>query len=103
MSKYVSGLIKRPKTGGGFGWHIDKRIKDYGRLCESTGTDDAEEAARYLAKRIDEIRNPKTFGVRPRRLFRQAATKYLEDFSHKPGISRAATALKDMDEFIGDK
>ena len=35
-------------------------------------------------------------------MFWQAATKYLEDFSHKPGISRAATALKDMDEFIGD-
>src|SRR5579864_6723573 len=103
MSKHVPGLIKRPKAGGGFEWHIDKRIKDYGRLCESTGTDDAEEAARYLAKRIEEIRNAKTFGVRPRRLFRQAATKYLEDFSHKPGISRAATALKDMDEFIGDK
>jgi len=103
MSKYVPGLIRRPKASGGFEWHIDKRIKDYGRLCESTGTDDAEEAARYLAKRIDEIRNAKTFGVRPRRLFRQAATKYLEDFAHKPGISRAATALKDMDEFIGDK
>jgi integrase len=103
MSKYVPGLIRRPKAGGGFEWHIDKRIKDYGRLCESTGTDDAEEAARYLAKRIDEIRNARAFGVRPRRLFRQAATKYLEDFAHKPGISRAATALKDMDEFIGDK
>jgi len=62
MSKHVPGLIKRPKAGGGFEWHIDKRIKDYGRLCESTGTDDAEEAARYLAKRIDEIRNAKTLG-----------------------------------------
>ena len=41
--------------------------------------------------------------MRPRRTFREAATKYLTDFSHKPGISRAATALKDMDKFIGDR
>ncbi len=43
------------------------------------------------------------FGLRPRRTFREAATKYLRDFAHKPGIGRAATALKDMDKFIGDK
>jgi len=30
MSKRVPGLIRRPKTGGGFEWHIDKgsRIMD---------------------------------------------------------------------------
>jgi len=103
MSKRVPGLIRRPKAGGGFEWHIDKRIKNHGRLCEGTGTDDEEEASEYLAKRLDEIRKAKVFGVRPRRIFREAATKYLQDFSHKPGISRAATALKDMDKFIGDK
>jgi integrase len=70
---------------------------------KATGTDDEEKASAYLAKRIEEIRSAKVFGVRPRRTFREAATKYLTDFSHKPGISRAATALKDMDRFIGDK
>lgn len=103
MSKRVPGLIRRPKAGGGFEWHIDKWIKNHGRLCESTGTDDEQEAARYLAKRIEESRNAKVFGIRPRRIFREAATKYLTDFSHKPGIGRAATALKDLDKFIGDK
>jgi integrase len=103
MSKRVPGLIKRPKAGGGFEWHIDKRIKNHGRLCDSTGTDDEEKAAAYLTKRLEEIRSAKVFGIRPRKTFREAATKYLTDFAHKPGISRAATALKDMDKFIGDK
>lgn len=103
MSKRVPGLIKRPKANGGFEWHIDKWIKDHGRICESTGTDDEEQAARILAIRIDEIRNAKVFGVRPKRIFRQAATRYLKDNLHKPGIGRAATALKDLDPFIGDK
>jgi hypothetical protein len=64
----------------------------------------AREATIHPGNKLDEaMRTAKAFGVRPRRLFRQAATKYLEDFSHKPGISRAATALKDMDGFIGGK
>ena len=45
-----------------FEWHIDKRIKRFGRLCESTGTSDEEEAARYLARRIDEIRQATIYG-----------------------------------------
>ena len=103
MSKRVPGLIRRPKSGGGFEWHIDKRIKGHGRLCESTGTDDEDRAAQILARRVEEIRSAEVFGVRPRRIFREAATRYLNEFAHKPGIGRAATALKDMDPFIGDK
>jgi hypothetical protein len=103
MSKRTPGLYKRPRAGGRHEWHIDKCIRGYGRICESTGTDDEEEANRYLEHRIKEIRNAVTYGVRPKRTFRQAATKYLETYKGKPGISRQATAVKDLDPFIGDK
>ena len=32
----LPGLKKRFRTTGAFEWHIDKRIKGFGRLCEST-------------------------------------------------------------------
>ena len=103
MSKRrTAGLRKRFREGGAFEWHIDKRIKRFGRLCESTGTSDEEEAARYLARRIEEIRQATIYGTRPRRKFRQAATRYLTDFAWKRSIERDARALKDMDPFIGD-
>ena len=102
MSKRTPGLYRRPKAGRQE-WHIDKWIKHHGRLCESTGTDDEEEAKRYLEKRVREIREAVVFGVRRKRTFREAATKYLRDYSHKPSIGRSALALKDMDPFIGDK
>jgi hypothetical protein len=95
MSKRTPGLYRRPKSGRQE-WHIDKWIKHHGRLCESTGTDDEEEAKRYLEKRVREIREAVVFGVRRKRTFREAATKYLRDFSHKPSIGRSALALKDM-------
>ena len=102
MSKRTPGLYRRPKAGRQE-WHIDKWIKHHGRLCESTGTDDEEEAQRYLEKRVREIREAVVFGVRRKRTFREAATKYLTDYAHKPSIGRSALALKDMDPFIGDK
>jgi integrase len=102
MSKRTPGLYRRPKAGRQE-WHIDKWITHHGRLCESTGTDDEEEAQRYLEKRVREIREALVFGVRRKRTFREAATKYLMDYAHKPSIGRSALALKDMDPFIGDK
>jgi len=102
MSKRTPGLYRRPKAGGRE-WHIDKWIRHHGRLCESTGTDDEEEAKRYMEQRIREIREALVYGVRRKRTFREAATKYLTDYAHKPSIGRSALALKDMDPFIGDK
>ena len=103
MSKRgIPGLKKRFRTTGAFEWHIDKRIKGFGRLCESTGTSDEEEAARYLARRIEEIRQAAIYGTRPRRKFREAATRYLTEFAWKRSIERDARALKDLDPFVGD-
>ena len=52
MAQSICGLLKRRREDGRYVWHIDKRVRRYGRLCESTGTADREEAERYLAHRI---------------------------------------------------
>lgn len=83
-------------------WHIDKRVRGYGRICESTGTGDKEEAERYLRLKLTEIREASVYGVRPRRRFREAATKYLLDNQHMPSISDCAMHMKQLDPFIGD-
>jgi hypothetical protein len=88
--KRTPGLIKR----GGI-WHVDKKIRAR-RLCESTGTGDREEAERYLARRIDEIRQAEVYGVRPKRTFRQAATKHLNE-CRKASLADDAKWLKEFD------
>ena len=93
----TTGLICRNGV-----WHIQKRIKGYGRLCESTGTRDYEEAERYLIFRINELRNASLYGVRPVRIFREAATKYLLENRNMPSIEDSASVLKIVDPFIGD-
>ena len=52
MAKKSPGLQKRGRL-----WWIDKRLKGFGRLCESCGTDRLSEAEQYLARRQEEIRN----------------------------------------------
>jgi integrase len=99
----MPGLYKRVRTDGSFEWKIDKRIPRYGRICESTGTSDYDEAEKYLARKLEEIRAATIYGVRPKRTFREAATKFLNDHTRRRGISRDATALKNLDPYIGDK
>ena len=76
MSKRTPGLKKRGQNGI---WTIDKRIKGYGRLYESTGTRDLAEAEQHLAFRLEQIRQEVFYGKRPDFSFREAATKYLLD------------------------
>ena len=89
------GLIK---IGGV--WHIDKWIRGR-RLCESTGTRELKEAEACLAKRIEELRQTTVYGVRPRRTFRTAATKYLNE-TRKRSLERDAQDLKAVDAWIGE-
>jgi integrase len=93
--KHTPGLYKRNGI-----WHIDKQIRG-NRLCESTGTSNLNEAEAYLAHRIEEIRQAQVYGVRPRRTFRQAATKYLME-ENKRSLSRDAQDLKSVDPYIGE-
>ncbi|MEH6544598.1 MAG: tyrosine-type recombinase/integrase [Porticoccaceae bacterium] len=99
MSKRTQGLYQRGQQSI---WHIDKSVKGYGRIQESTGTSELEEAKRYLIHRLEEIRKASVYGIRPERSFRQAATKFLLDNQHKRSIDRYAQSLRMMDPFIGD-
>ncbi len=92
----MPGLTKR----GGV-WHIDKQIKGYGRLRESSGTTNLKEAERYLIHRLEEIRLAEVYGVRPTRTFEQAAVKYLEEYRYKRSIERDVIALKIVMPYIG--
>ena len=94
--KRTPGLLLRGNT-----WHIDKVI--YGRrVVESTRTSDRQEAENYLAHRIEEIRQASVYGVRPKRLFKEAAAKYLQENMHKRSIGDDASRLKGLLPFIGN-
>lgn len=96
-------MAKSSKTPGltkiGEIWHIDKRVRGR-RLCESTGTSYLREAEIYLTKRLEEIRKAETFGERPVRTFRKAATKYLNE-TVKRSLDRDAQDIKLIMPYIG--
>ena len=82
-------------------WHIEKQVLGQ-KICESAGTSDLKTAELILARRIEEIRQAKVFGVRPARIFRQAATCFLEENIHLAGIGDYALHLRQLDPYIGD-
>lgn len=100
MTKMIRGLNKRFRVDGSHIWYIDKRVKRYGRLCESTGTADRKEAERYLLHRLHELREVLVYGERPTRTFKEAAEKYLAENRGKKTIKRDTGTLKDMEPFI---
>ncbi|MGH9434280.1 MAG: tyrosine-type recombinase/integrase [Terriglobia bacterium] len=73
--KATPGLYRRGKS-----WHIDKIILGK-RVCESTGTDDLEEAERHLSEIVRQRRELKLFGTRPRRSFSEALARYFQERS----------------------
>lgn len=94
--RHMPGLRNR----GGI-WHIEKQIKGYGLLCESCKTSDLAEAETYATQRVAQVRRQVMFGERPRVLFRAAATRYLDESTHK-SVSRDAKCLEHWDPLIGD-
>jgi len=93
--KSIPGLRNR----GGI-WHIEKQILGR-KIHESTGTSSLKEAELILARRIEELRQVIKFGDRPDRLFRVAASKFLEENLHLASIADYAMHLKKLDPFIG--
>ena len=71
------------------------------RICESAGTSDVQQAEEYLAKRLNEIREARVYGLRDARTFRAAATKFLQEYHHQKRIKDDAMHLKQLDPFIG--
>jgi hypothetical protein len=98
-NRKMPGLYKQARKDGSYEWKIDKR---YGCICEGTGTCDYDEAEAYLTGRLEGIRKARQLRIRPKRRFREAATKYLTAHVRRRGISRDATSLKNLDPYIGD-
>lgn len=95
MSKKTPGLVKR-----GDYWHVDKKIGGR-RICESTGTSSLEEAEKYVALLMEQHRQINIFGTRPKRILREAFTKYLVD-TDKRSLDRDADSIKKLDNYLGD-
>ena len=87
-------------------WQIDKHYKYFSgrRLRESTGFGKAEldKAEAYLMKVMENARKAVEDGVRPMCTFKQAATKYLQENTHKASIGIDAWHLEWLVRFIGD-
>ncbi len=94
--KRTPGLYKRGDT-----WHVDKVVLGR-RLCESTGIATLQEAEQYLAKRVDETRQAKVYGVRPKRIFEEAAIKFVEEHQHKRSLRSDIGRLKVLIGYIGN-
>lgn len=93
--KRSPGILKRGDI-----WHIDKQFLGT-RIRKSTKTTSLREANQYLARNIELLRQMKLYGVRPKRLFREAAIKYLQENQHKRSLANDIRALKLLDGFIG--
>jgi integrase len=94
--KRTPGLFKRRGI-----WHVDKQI--FGRrVCQSTGAANLEEAERFLARLMEEIRQAKIYGVRPSRTFEQAAAKFVLENQHKRSIASDIGRLKLLVPYIGE-
>ena len=91
------GLRKRGRI-----WHIDKQIRGYGKIYESTGTSDLEEAERYLNHRLQEIRLVQRYGERPNVTFSEAAAKFLEENQHLRSLNRTRLAFDKVMPYIGE-
>lgn len=94
--KRTPGLTKR----GGV-WHIDKQVRGYGRLCESTGTGSLPRAEEYLRERVEAIRRRQVSG-RPDLRWHEAAAKYLVDNQHRASIINRSYYLESLHPFIGN-
>ncbi|MGA8830574.1 MAG: tyrosine-type recombinase/integrase [Desulfomonilaceae bacterium] len=91
----IRGLIKKSHI-----WHIAKIVRGY-RIRESAVTGDIQEAERYLAHRMEVLRQVQCYGVRPKRMWREAAIRYLLE-KQKASLPRDAICLKQLDPFIGN-
>lgn len=93
--KRAPGLIQRDGI-----WHIDKRIGGR-RVCQSTGTTRLEEAEKFLARLMEEVRQANVYGVRPVRTFEQAAIRFVHENQHKRSIDSDVGRLKALMPLIG--
>ena len=93
--KKIPGLVQRDGV-----WHVDKHIGGR-RVCQSTGTAQLEEAERFLARLMEQVRQASVYGVRPVRTFEQAAAKFVLENQHKRSIDSDIGLLKALMPVLG--
>lgn len=93
--KKTPGLVKRSGL-----WHIDKRINGR-RVCQSTGSNQLEEAERFLARLTEQARQAAVYDVRPKRTFEEAAAKFILENQHKRSLHSDIGRLKLLMPWIG--
>lgn len=69
--KRIAGLFKKKDI-----WHIDKHIGGR-RVCKSCGTGNLQEAEKFLIRLMEEDRQARVYGIRPKRTFEEAAAHYV--------------------------
>ena len=92
----TSGLRKRGRI-----WHTDKQIFGH-RIRQSTRSPSKSEAQRYLARKIEQVREATIYGNRPQRTFQEAALKFLNENQHKKSIGDDESLLNRLLPTIGD-
>lgn len=95
--KKTPGLVKRQGI-----WHIDKRIGGR-RICQSTESTELREAESFLARLTEQTRQATIYGVRPVRIFEQAAAKYILEHKYKRSIDSDIGRLKQLLPWIGQE
>ncbi len=82
-------------------WHINKKVNRQ-RIYESTGSSDLAEAEKYLIRKLEIVRQATVYGVRPKRTFREAALRYVNENKHKERLHDEIYAIKQVDPYIGN-
>lgn len=92
----MPGLFKIGKI-----WHIDKRVLGI-RICRSTHQTNYKKAEEIYLKLVNEVKDAKILGQRPKRLFSVAIDYYIKNHK-KSSMDNDAIMLTKIKEYIGDK
>lgn len=60
-----------------------------------------QEAERYLVRKLEMMRQAAVYGVRPKRMFREATLKFVQENGHKASLNRDIELIKQLDPYIG--
>lgn len=82
-------------------WHIDKYVLGK-RICKSTYQTNYNKAEEICLRIVNEIKDARLLGIRPRRKFLIATNYYLKNHIKK-SLKNDELMLKKINEFIGDK
>lgn len=86
-------------------WWIWKQVTGFGRIRESTGYREGEyeKAEHVLIRKLNEIKDATKLGIRPERVFREAAAKFLLENMHLSTIGDIAITFEQLDPYVGHR